>query len=91
MCRRFDSGSIYLKQKEGAKLKVTEEKTMDDKEKNLIKEYFKRNGLPKPVTIKHIGRWAHGERYAVTCGLVRMKKYCVYFGDDGGINSVRKR
>lgn len=59
--------------------------------RNMIIYYFKRNGLPKPVTIKHIGRWAHGECYVVTCGLIRLNKYCVYFGNDGGINSVRKR
>lgn len=59
--------------------------------RNMIIYYFKRNGLPKPVTIKHIGRWTHGECYAVTCGLIWLKKYCVYFGNDGGINSVRKR
>lgn len=59
--------------------------------RNMIIDYFKRNGLPKTVTIKHIGRWAHGECYAVTCGLIWLKKYCVYFGNDGGINSVRKR
>lgn len=64
---------------------------MDDKEKNLIKEYFKRNGLPKPVTIKHIGRWAHGECYAVTCGIIHLKRYCVYFDKVGAIHSVRKR
>lgn len=65
--------------------------TDTNKIRNMIIDYFKRNGLPKPVTIKHIGRWAHGECYAVTCGLIRLKKYCVYFGNDGGINSVRKR
>lgn len=62
-------------------------KKMEEK----IRDYFQRNGYPKPGVIKHIGRWAHGECYAVTCGLVRLKKYCVYCGDDGGINSVRKR
>lgn len=60
-------------------------------EVDKIKKYFKENGLPKPVTIKHIGRWAHGECYAVTCGLVRLKRYCVYFSGNGEINSVRKR
>ena len=60
-------------------------------EADKIKEYFKENRLPKPVTIKHIGRWAHGECYAVTCGLIRLKRYCVYFSEDGEINSVRKR
>lgn len=65
--------------------------TDTNKIRNMITDYFKRNGFPKPVTINHIGRWAHGECYAVTCGLIRLKKYCVYFGNDGGINSVRKR
>lgn len=65
--------------------------TDTNKIRNMIIDYFKRNGLQKPVTINHIGRLAHGECYAVTCGLIRLKKYCVYFGNDGGINSVRKR
>lgn len=55
-----------------------------------IKEYFKAHGLPKPVTIKKIGIWAFGERYAVTCGLIFLKKYCVYFQDEN-IRSVRER
>ena len=56
-----------------------------------IKEYFKENKLPKPVTIKLIGPWAHGICYAVTCGLFKLKKYCVYFNEDGEIHSVRRR
>lgn len=59
---------------------------MNDK----IKAHFKANGLPKPVTINYIGKWAHGECYAVTCGLVRLKRFCVYL-TDGEIVSVRKR
>nr|DAQ09669.1 MAG TPA: hypothetical protein [Caudoviricetes sp.] len=56
-----------------------------------IKKYFKENDLPHPNVINHIGRWAHGECYAVTCGLFKLKKYCVYFNDNGEIHSVRKR
>ena len=56
-----------------------------------IREYFKRNGFPKPGVIKKIGRWAHGECYAVTCGLFVLKRYCVYFGENGQIHSVRRR
>lgn len=63
----------------------------DKKYRKKIMQYFKEHKMPKPVTINYIGRWAHGECYAVTCGLIRLKRYCVYFGDDGGINSVRKR
>lgn len=59
---------------------------MEDK----IRKYFKDNKLPKPGVINHIGRWAKGECYAVTCGLVRLKKYCVYCIDDE-IHSVRFR
>ena len=55
-----------------------------------IIEYFKFYGLPKPVTINLIGNWAHGDCYAVTCGLIRLKKYCVYC-TDGKIVSVRLR
>lgn len=58
--------------------------------RDKINIYFKQNGLPKPITINHIGRWAHGECYAVTCGLFILKKYCVYCIDDE-IVSVRKR
>ena len=56
-----------------------------------IMQYFKEHKMPKPGVINYIGRWAHGECYAVTCGLVRLKKYCVYFKDNGEINSARKR
>lgn len=56
----------------------------------LIKERFRRERLPKPVTINYIGKWAHGDCYAVTCCLIRLKKYCVYFKDDE-ITSIRKR
>lgn len=58
--------------------------------KDKIRQYFKEHDLPKPGCINHIGKWAHGERYAVTCGLVKLKKYCVYcIGDE--IHSVRFR
>lgn len=59
---------------------------MNDK----IKSYFKNNKLPKPVTINYVGRWAKGDVYAVTCGLIRLTKYAVYFTDDE-IHNVRKR
>jgi hypothetical protein len=55
-----------------------------------IIKYFKENELPKPVTINHIGRWAKGECYAVTCGIFKLKKYCVYCVDNE-INNVRFR
>lgn len=61
---------------------------MDMKEK--IRQHFKANKLPKPGVINLIGPWAHGECYAVTCGLVRLKRFCVYcIGDK--IHSVRQR
>lgn len=60
---------------------------MEDK----IKEYFKKNGLPKPGVIKKIGPWAFGACYAVTCGIIRLKRYCVYFNANGQIHSVRLR
>lgn len=59
---------------------------MEDK----IKTYFKENKLPKPTMIKLIGPWAKGTCYAVTCGFLKVKKYCVYFIEDD-IHSVRKR
>lgn len=40
--------------------------------KDKIQKYSKENGLP-------IGKWAKGDCYAVTCGLIRLKKYCAYF------------
>ena len=65
---------------------MTAEKEVIEK----IHKYFKRNNLPKPITINKIGKWACGDCYAVTCGLLFIKKYCVYFvGED--IASVRKR
>ena len=55
-----------------------------------IKERFRQDDLPRPVTINYIGKWAYGDCYAVTCGLIKLKKYCVYFiGDE--ITSIRKR
>ena len=59
---------------------------MDEK----IKKYFKENNLPTPVTIRKIGRWAKGECYAVTCGLLFLKKYCVYT-INGEITNARRR
>ena len=60
------------------------------KREEKIKREFKTRKLPKPVTINLIGNWAYGDCYAVTCGFIRLKKYCVYFiGDD--IHSIRKR
>ena len=56
-----------------------------------IKKHFKEHDLPKPVTIKKIGPWAFGECYAVTCGIFKLKKYCVYFNTAGEIHSVRQR
>lgn len=61
---------------------------MEDQDK--IKKHFKANKLPKPVTINLIGNWAHGICYAVTTGLVRLRRFCVYFRD-GEIVSVRER
>ena len=58
--------------------------------KDKIIKYFKKNKLPKPVTINLIGPWAKGTCYAVTCGIIKIKKYCVYCTDDE-IVSVRKR
>lgn len=59
---------------------------MDDK----IRAYFKANKLPSPSVIRKVGPWARGTCYAVTCGLVRLKRYCVYcIGEE--IHSVRLR
>lgn len=55
-----------------------------------IKAHFKAINLPKPISINHVGKWAHGEVYAVTCGIIRVKKYAVYVMD-GEIVSVRRR
>lgn len=55
-----------------------------------IRAYFRAHKLPKPGAIRLIGVWAHGACYAVTCGLLRLKRYCVYcIGDE--IHSVRRR
>lgn len=64
------------------------ETTMTPEEK--IRAHFKKYGWPKPGTIKLIGPWAYGTCYAVTCGLLRLKRYCVYFKGDE-IYSVRQR
>lgn len=62
---------------------------MDDM-KEKIRRYFRENKLPKPGVINLIGPWAKGECYAVTCGIFRLKHYCVYcIGDE--IHSVRLR
>lgn len=58
--------------------------------KQKIKEYFKENDLPKPISIKEAGKWHLGNVYAVTCGHFRIKKYAVYTIDNR-IHSVRKR
>jgi len=56
----------------------------------IIREYFKTHKLPKPVTINYVGAWAKGDVYAVTCGLIRLKRYAVYcIGEE--IHSVRER
>lgn len=56
----------------------------------IIRAYFKENNLPKPVSINEAGEWANGEVFAVTCGLIRLKKYAVYcIGEE--IHSVRQR
>ena len=55
-----------------------------------IREYFKENKLPKPGAIKHIGKWVLGECYAVTCGIIFLKKYVVYCSDNR-ILRVRQR
>lgn len=62
----------------------------EEKMNRKITEYFKDNGLPAPVTIKEVGPWARGTCYAVTCGLLFLKRYCVYTRD-GKITSVRRR
>lgn len=67
--------------------------SMTDKEqyiRNVIKERFKADKLPKPISIKYVGKWAHGDCYAVTCGRIRLSKFCVYFTGDE-ITSIRKR
>ena len=62
---------------------------MDDIKKK-IRQYFKEHMLPAPGAINLIGPWARGECYAVTCGWVRLKRFCVYcIGDE--IHSVRQR
>lgn len=62
---------------------------MDDiKEK--IRKHFKAQGLPSPGAINLIGPWARGDCYAVTTGLLRLKRFCVYcIGNE--IHSVRQR
>ena len=55
-----------------------------------IRKYFRENKLPKPGAINHIGKWAFGECYAVTCGIIHLKRYVVYCSDNE-ICSVRQR
>lgn len=38
-----------------------------------IRKHFKDNKLPKPGVINLVGQWVHGERLAITCGLLRLK------------------
>ena len=61
-----------------------------DEMKEKIRQHFRINNLPKPGVINLIGRWAKGDCYAVTCGLFRLKRYCVYCIDNE-IHSVRLR
>ncbi len=58
--------------------------------KEKIRQHFKNNDLPSVGVINYIGKWARGDCYAVTCGLFRLKRYCVYC-IDGEIHSVRHR
>lgn len=62
-----------------------------DKTNKQIRAYFKANNLTNPITIKHVGRWANGECYAVTTGLFKLRKFCVYFNAFSNIVSVRER
>lgn len=55
-----------------------------------IKEYFRKHKLPKPKAIKKISKWAHGDCYAVTAGMLKNKRFCVY-EQNGSIFSVRRR
>lgn len=61
-----------------------------DKMDKKIRKHFKDNGLPSPGVIKYIGLWGKGDCYAVTTGLFKLKRYCVYC-TDGEIVSVRLR
>lgn len=48
-----------------------------------IRQYFRVNkDLPSAGVINRVGKWAKGECYAVTCGIFRIKKYCVYCIDN---------
>ena len=62
---------------------------MDDIKKK-IRKYFKEQGLPSPGAINRIGPWAYGDCYAVTTGLLKLKRYCVYCKGNE-IHSVRLR
>lgn len=56
-----------------------------------IIEYFKKNDLPKPITIKLVGAWALGDQvYAVSCGLIKIKRFAAYC-IDGEVHSARRR
>lgn len=62
----------------------------EDKMVTKIREHFRANNLPKPGAINLIGPWARGTCYAVTCGLIRLRRFCVYcIGEE--IHSVRQR
>ena len=58
--------------------------------KAKIRKYFKQNELPNTGCINYIGKWARGDCFAVTTGLFKLKKWCVYC-IDGEIHSVRQR
>ena len=75
--------------KDGEKSKggfIRREYSMEKK----IREYFRNNKLPKPGAINYIGKWAMGECYAVTCGIIFLKRYVVYCSDNK-ILRVRQR
>ena len=64
--------------------------TNDDDFKRQIKEHFKEHKLPMPKVIKKTGKWGMGDVYAVTAGVFKNKRFCVY-EHNGLIHSVRRR
>lgn len=64
--------------------------TNDEDFKRQIKEHFKEHKLPMPKAIKKAGKWANGDVYAVTAGVFKNKRFCVY-EQNGLIYSVRRR
>lgn len=58
--------------------------------KEKIRKYFKEHGLPSPGIISGPIPWAYGNCYAVTCGFLVLKKYCVYCSE-GEIVDVKFR